>query len=674
MSIPITPGSGQYSVAAEASGGLQYQQIEIMGPGGSNTAAVNADGTLSVRISGSVATAGGSFTGSVSGTVGASIIGTVPVTQGTTPWVISSVYGNVSGSVVAFQGAGWSGSVAAVQSGARTTSIVGGASVFQAGAWTTSVVQATNPWTVVSSLAGGIFPVSGSVAAVVTNTNLNVGGSVAAWINSSNASVISYIPNSVATVIVGGSIAASFTPPANQSVSGTVQTDVRNSVATVIIGGSIATAVTPFNSSVQVLNFPTTQNVSGSVVAFQGTNPFIITGSVQGSFSPAANQSVSGTVQTDVRGSVATVIIGGSIAASFTPPANQSVSGTVTVNQGTTPWVQTGSVQGTMSVLGTVPVTQSGTWYTSVLIASVVGAIPVTGSLTFQNGSSVIVSSGAVSVIGTYSDSTVASTVQGVPFMFKANVSSSIMQAVSPLFPLPTSVQGTVTIGSIATTGAVIGSVAVLQGTNPWTVVSSLAGGLFPISGSVAAAQIGTWRTSIIGGASVFQTGTWKTSIASNYATGAASIISAIGNLSLGVRNDTLASVLATSDGQYIPWTVGPAGENIIANAPMNKWVQGTADLRTNSGSSVTVIAAQGASIFTYITGVQIANMGSASVLVTLSGATSSIVGYTIAPAGGGSNIVYPNALKTNANGAFTASISGVASVLVSAQGFISKT
>lgn len=62
--------------------------------------------------------------------------------------------------------------------------------------------------------------------------------------------------------------------------------------------------------------------------------------------------------------------------------------------------------------------------------------------------------------------------------------------------------------------------------------------------------------------------------------------------------------------------------------------------------------------------------MGSASVLVTLSGATSSIVGYTIAPAGGGSNILYPNALKTNANGAFTASISGQASVLVSAQGF----
>ena len=139
---------------------------------------------------------------------------------------------------------------------------------------------------------------------------------------------------------MGGSIAASFTPPANQSVSGTVQTDVRGSVATVIIGGSVAASfVPPANQSVSgtvgasiiglapvsVSNFPATQNVSGSVVATQGTSPWtvvqqtsvavnIIAGSIAASFTPPANQSVSGTVQTDVRGSVATVIIGGSIA------------------------------------------------------------------------------------------------------------------------------------------------------------------------------------------------------------------------------------------------------------------------------------------------------------------------------------------------------------------------
>src|SRR3990167_4998325 len=50
--------------------------------------------------------------GSVSGTVGASVVGQLPagtavlgsimVLQGTNPWNISSVYGNISGSVLAF--------------------------------------------------------------------------------------------------------------------------------------------------------------------------------------------------------------------------------------------------------------------------------------------------------------------------------------------------------------------------------------------------------------------------------------------------------------------------------------------------------------------------------------------------------------------------------------------
>lgn len=54
-----------------------------------------------------------------------------------------------------------------------------------------------------------------------------------------------------------------------------------------------------------------------------------ITASIYGNIttSPAANQSVSGTVQTQVQASVAVVIIGGSILTSST--ANQSVSGTV---------------------------------------------------------------------------------------------------------------------------------------------------------------------------------------------------------------------------------------------------------------------------------------------------------------------------------------------------------
>ena len=162
----------------------------------------------------------------------------------------------------------------------------------------------------------------------------------------------------------------------------------------------------------------------------------------------------------------------------------------------------------------------------------------------------------------------------------------------------------------------------------------------------------------------------WQTpSIVGTYSDDAAHGQGAKGLGVLAVRNDNLTSVTSASN-DYSHIAVGPVGELINANAPITKWVRGTADLRVVLGASVTAIPAQGASVFTYITSAQVANFGPASVLVTFAGGLGSILGYTIAPAGGGSNIVYPNALKTGENSAFTASINGTASVLVSAQGF----
>lgn len=478
--VPITTGSGAASVAAENVAGISYQQVEIIGQGGSSILVVNTDGTLNARIIGSVATSGGTFTGSVSGTVGASIIGQLPTGTG------------VLGSITALQGTSpWNiaGSVAAIQSGPRTTSIVGGASVFQAGPWTTSVVgsvtalQGTNPWIITGSVQGSFSPAA----------NQSVSGTVQVDVR-----------GSVAVAIISGSIAASFTPPANQSVSGTVQADIRGSVAAFIIGGSIATATT--NSSVMLLNGA---NVIGSVAALQGTNPWIITSSVAGGLFP----------------------ISGSVAATITN-TNVNVGGSVVAFQGTSPFV-----------------------------------------VNFQNSSIIAIQSGSV---------------------------------------VSLSVGSTITI---------------LQ------------------------------APSIVG----------------TYAEDSASANLDKGLFILGVRNDTLASV-TSADLDYGAMSIGPSGEVITSNSPLTKWVQGTADFRNgNAGASIVVVAAQGTSLFTYITSVQIANMGSASVLVTLASAGTTL-GYTIAPAGGGSNIYYPNALKTLTNGPFAASISGIASVLVSAQGFVSKT
>lgn len=204
---------------------------------------------------------------------------------------------------------------------------------------------------------------------------------------------------------------------------------------------------------------------------------------------------------------------------------------------------------------------------------------------------------------------------------------STSVLGVTPDGSIKVSVIGTVIVGGTVNAS---GSVVTLQGTSPWVV------------GSV----VGT------------------------YAEDAASASGDKGLLVLGARNDTLSSV-TSADLDYSTFSTGPSGEIIVANAPLTKWVQGNASCFT--GVAQPIIAAQGASIFSYITAIQVANASANNAYLTfLSG--SSVIGYTTAPANGGSNIVLPNALKTFANANFAASVSGVASVFLAAEGFISKT
>jgi hypothetical protein len=777
--VPITEGSGASSIAAELVGTTKYQQIKVTDgtPGGTTGLIVNADGTLNARISGSVLSAGSTFNGSVSGTVGASIIGAPP------------------------------------------------ANLFVGGNLVTTAnpvpIQPPASGTLPVTIPGSVITVSqGSVGTVI------IGGSIAASFTppanqSVSGTVQTDVRGSIATVIIGGSIAASFTPPVNQSVSGTVGASIiglppaaviqgdsngadgnsganwfvngalgeswaapvsnyvfngsnwdrargnssigtlvstgassvittsQGSVAAFIIGGSVAVATG--NSSVQVLNFPTNQNVSGSVVAFQGGTRstsivgqvtvvsslaggiFPVSGSVaavvtnfptsqnvngsvvafQGG-APWANTNV-GSVITVNQGSIATVIIGGSIAASFTPPANQSVSGTVGASViGHAPVVIVG---GSIAASFTPPANQS--------VSGTVEAIIIGGSVAVATGNSsvqVLNFPGNQSVSGTVgasiigqpnvriSDGASIATIRALPANSALNVAiiDAAGNQITTFGTSNQSVSGTVgasIIGTVPVTqsGTVISSIS-----GQVTVVSSLAGGIFPISGSVAAVitntnvnvggsvvafQGGARTTSVVGSVTAYQganpwifTGSVQGnfsvtsampililggSITGTYGEDTAHVDGDKGLFVLGVRNDTLASV-ASADREYESFTVGPVGEQIVSEAPFTAWVQGNVNLSTNSGGSVVVIAAQGASVFTYIKEVQVANMGSASVLVTFSGATSSVVGYTIAPAGGGSN--YTARYKSNANGAITASISGQASVYVTMTGFTART
>lgn len=329
---------------------------------------------------------------------------------------------------------------------------------------------------------------------------------------------------------------------------------------------------------------------------------------------------------------------------------------------------------------GAVKVSVVGTVRTMGVAGSIATVVNPAGSVTGISGS-VTAPAGSIMTI-TGSVTAPAGSVMAVTFAASAN------QSVSGAVTAPPGSIMAVTVFGTGSNTSVLGSITALQGTNPWTVVNpagsvtavsfaavanqSVSGAVTNPPGSVTAVR--TDNASIITvsqNSSVIATLT-GTSIVGTYSEDAAHTTGDKGVFVLAVRNDLMASVTG-ADGDYSQNAVGPVGETIVANAPISKWVRGTADLRVSLGGSIVAIAAQGASVFTYITSAQVANMGSASVLVTITGGLGSVLGYTIAPAGGGSNIVYPNALKTGENSAVAASISGTASVLVSLQGFTAK-
>lgn len=393
--------------------------------------------------------------------------------------------------------------------------------------------------------------------------------------------------------------------------------------------------------------------------------------------------------QSDPTKLVATVSVVGAVTIGNTsilavPTGNQSVSGNVGVTQQST-WIA--SVFGNVSVLGTVPVTQSGTWVqsivstvpSSVLVgSSIFGQLPggtaVLGSVAALQATNPwnVAGSVAAFVVGNSSVITVAQSSVAV-----AIVSGSIAATFTP--PANQSVSGTVgvnqlgtwstsvmtnTITSIATAGAVMGSVAALQATNPWvvsgTVGSSIIGqlpagtamlgsvvayqGAIPwtinsvygnISGSVAATITNT-NVNVSGSVVAFQgTAPWVIqSIVGTYSEDQASTSADKGLLAFGVRNDTVASLVG-SDSDYGAWSQDSAGRHLV-----KPFVSEDGIIISYVGSvvsgSVTLIQASVIGKKSYITDFIISNTGSANTLVTFQGGDTSLIGQYIAPTGGG--------------------------------------
>lgn len=383
-----------------------------------------------------------------------------------------------------------------------------------------------------------------------------------------------------------------------------------------------------------------------------------VIGTISATF--AGNASISGAVT--IAGSV---LLGSSNASVITVWQSSSVIAVPTGNQ---------SVSGAINVSGSVLLGSSNASVISVFQSSSILAVPVGSVITVWKDSSIIgIVTGSVVAVPTGNQSiSGAINVSGSVLLGSSNASVITRWQDSSILAVP--------VGSVITVFQSSSIIAIVTGSVTAAGNQSVSGAL-NISGSVLlgssnASVITVWKDSSVLAVPVGSVITiWQSpSIVGTYAEDAASATGDKGLLVMGARNDTLSSV-TSADGDYSSHVVGPAGELIAENAPLTKWVSGTADLRgaATLGASAIAIATGGTSVFTYITGVQVANMGSASVLVTFASG-GSILGYTIAPAGGGSNIYYQNGLKTPANFGFAASISGVASVLVSAQGFISKT
>jgi hypothetical protein len=205
--VPITGGTGTSSIAAELVSGTSFQQIEVYGPGGASVLAINPDGSFKASIIGTPAvTISGNP--SISGTVGASIIGQLPagtapigsvaVLQGTTPWLISSVYGNISGSVVGFQGGTRTISGSVLTMFAPVASLVSGVS---------SMITGTGQTSVLATPAGA----QRNYITQIIVTNAAAVGTVVNIMDGPNVMYAGYAAAS------GGGFASSFPTPLKQS-------------------------------------------------------------------------------------------------------------------------------------------------------------------------------------------------------------------------------------------------------------------------------------------------------------------------------------------------------------------------------------------------------------------------------------------------------------------------
>jgi len=668
----------------------------------------NSSDGLFVNVTGSVATTGGTSGNSSVQVVGAvpphsvsgvgtfnvnpvgngSVIATltnssVTALQGTNPWltqIVSSVAtrptpasvqllggSNVIGSVTTLQGTNPWVTVGSVQG---TMSVLGTVPVTQAGTWTT--YQA----------AGSVMAVSTTVNTGNSSVQLVGGtamiGSVTAY-QGTTPWIVNITPSVIAYQLAGSIMATSATVnTGNSSVQLVGGTAMTGSVAAYqgatapwrveLTSGSIATtagSTTP--SSVQLLGG---NAMVGSVTAYQGATPWVITGSIQGG--GGGVQYVEDTAQTSV---TATAILfrkndSTSIMGVISPNNPLPVGNTSVQVVGQMPVSSVTLVPG-IGVLGSVAALQGTQPWLSQIVSSV-ATRPTPASVQLIGGNALI---GSVAQAGNWLIQPASAQLLG-----GSNSIGSVtaLQGTQPwLTQIVTSVATRDMGGGVSSVQLMAGtnnagSITAIQGTNPWVIGNSSVQvvGAMPNS---SVSGVGLFNVNHIGNGSVITVFS-SPSIVGTYAEDATHSTNDKGIFALAVRNDTLSSI-TSADSDYSPIITGPSGEVITANSPITKWVSGSTSVMY--GASVLVLSAPGASVYTYITGINVINESATASRVTITqgrGAVpASMLTWVIAPAGGGSNSTYINPIRVLDNNNVSASISGVSSVFVTITGFTSK-
>lgn len=291
---------------------------------------------------------------------------------------------------------------------------------------------------------------------------------------------------------------------------------------------------------------------------------------------------------------------------------------------------------------------------TAVLVDGSASTQPVSGTVTVTQGTGTnlhtVIDSGAVTVSQSTASSLNATVVGTGTFATQATLQTG--SAIVGRVGIDQTTPGTTNKVYIGTDGTVAIGTALPAGTN---AIGKLAANSGVDIGDVDV-------TSVIPGTGATNLGKAEDA---GHTTGDTGV------MILGVRNDALAALSGT-DLDYTPIATDSTGRVMMSWAPTAAMVRGTAT--TTGTSDTSLIAASGsASLKTYIKSVQIVNKGSTTALITFKdGNAGSTLGYSIAPTGGGSNIVFEIPLVTSANTAFYfAAGSASTTIYVSAQGFL---